>query len=104
MNKVIVHKHRTNKLTVNLGMDITSDTITSEVRVQDDPSSDLIFAWTVTVINAATGELTIEVDNVLTGQVEVDTGYMDFKRVSSGEPLPVLDRALEVEFRNTVTA
>jgi hypothetical protein len=103
-DRVIVHKNRTNKLTVNLGMDITGDTITSEVRTQEDPESDLLMAWIVTVIDAPTGELEILVDDATTAQIEVDRGYMDFKRVSSGEPLPVMDKPLEVEFRNTVTA
>lgn len=104
MNKIIVHKHRTNKITVALGMDITSDTITSQVRVQEDPESDLLMTWTVTVLDAATGELELAVDDSSTAQITVDKGYMDLKRVSSGEPLPVFDRPLEVEFRNTVTA
>ena len=104
MNKVIVHKHRTNTLTVNLGMDITGDTITSEVRVQPDPTSALLMTWVVTVVDDATGELEISVDDSTTAQIEVDKGYMDFKRLSSGEPLPILDRPLEVEFRGTVTA
>jgi hypothetical protein len=104
MNKIIVHKHRTNKITVGLGMDISADTITSEVRVQEDPESDLLMTWTVTVLDGATGELELSVDDSTTAQITVDKGYMDLKRVSSGEPLPVFDRPLEVEFRGVVTA
>lgn len=103
MNKVIVHKYRTNKITVGLNMDITGDEIQSQVRTQRDPTSDLLMNWTVTVIDDATGELEFEVDDATTAQIEVDSGYMDILRISSGEPLPVLDRPLEVEFRNTVT-
>lgn len=103
-NKVIVHKHRTNVIPVNLGIDITGDTITSEIRAAEDPESTLLATWTVVVTNAATGELELTVDNTITSEIEVDSGFMDFKRVSSGEPLPVLDRPLEVEFRGVVTA
>jgi hypothetical protein len=103
-NKVIVYKNRTNTLPVNLGIDITGDTLTSEIRVEEDHTSDLIAAWTVIVDDAATGLITLTLDNSLTDEIEVDSGYMDIKRVTGGEPVPVFDRPLQVVFQGTVTA
>jgi hypothetical protein len=103
-NKVIVYKNRTNTIPVNLGIDITGDTITSEIRVEEDHTSELIATWTVTVDDAATGLITLTLDNSLTDEIEVDSGYMDIKRVTGGEPVPVFDRPLQVVFQGTVTA
>ena len=103
-NKVIVHKSRTNTLTVELGIDITGDTITSEIRAEEDTDSILIATWVVTVDDAATGLLTLTLDDAITDDITVDSGYMDFKRVTGGEPVPVLDRPLEVSFQGAVTA
>ena len=102
-NKVIVHKNRTNTITVDLGIDVTGDTITSEIRAEADHTSLLLATWTVTATDAANGILTLTLDNVITEQITVDSGYMDIKRVVSGEPLPVFDRPLEVSFQGTVT-
>lgn len=103
-NKVIVHKGRTNTVTVKLGIDITGDVITSEIRTEEDFTSTLLATWIVAVVDAATGHLTLTLDDVTTGQITVDSGFMDLKRVSSGEPLPVFSRPLEVRFQGTVTA
>lgn len=101
---VIVHKGRTNSISVNLGIDITGETITSEVRSEARVDSPLIMTWAVSVVDAATGELLLTVDNTITEQIKENSGFMDLKRVSGTEPLPVFDRPLEVEFRGTVTA
>lgn len=103
-NKVIVHKNRTNVLPVNLGFDITGDTLTSEIRVEPDHNSTLIATWTVVVDDAVNGLITLTLDNALTDDIDVDSGYMDIKRVSGGEPISVFDRPLEVSFQGTVTA
>ena len=103
-NKIIVHKNRTNVILVDLGIDITGDTITSQVRAEQDHTSELITSFTVAVTDAATGMLTLTIDDTLSGAITVDSGYMDIRRVSGGEPVVVLDRPLEVEFRGTVTA
>lgn len=103
-NKIVVQKNRTNVISVNLGVNVTGDTITSEIRTQPDQSSVLIVPWTVTVVNALTGELTLTIDNGLLTDVPHRQGYMDLKRVTGGEPISVFDEPLEVEFRGTVTA
>lgn len=103
-NKIKVDKNRTNKLSIDLGFDITGDTITSEIRAEQDPESLLLGTWTVAVIDAATGQLELTMDNTVTADIAVDSGWMDIKRLSGGEPLSVFDRPLEVAFQGTVTA
>lgn len=103
-NKVVVYKNRTNTLTVDLGIDVTGDSFTSQIRSEQDHNSNLLATWSVVVTDAANGILTLTLDDVVTEQITVDSGYMDIKRVSGGEPIPVFDRPLEVSFQGTVTA
>jgi hypothetical protein len=102
-NELVIHKSRTNVITVNLGIDVTGETLTSEIRTQPEVDAPLVATFVVAVIDADTGELTLTLDNTAAGSVTVDFGYMDIKRVSGGEPLSVFDRPLEVRFRGVVT-
>lgn len=104
-NAVIVHIGRTNTLTVDLGVDVSLDTLTSEIRSEPNVNSPLIATWVVTKVGGGTtGELTLTLDDTITAQISAASGYMDIKRVSGGEPIPVFDKPLEVTFRGTVTA
>lgn len=99
--KVVVYKNRTNIIPVSLGIDVSDDTITSEIRTT---SGTLIATWAVTFAGDGTdGELIFTLDNSAVSSITYPTGLMDIKRVSGGEPLPVFDRPLEVEFRDAVT-
>ncbi len=40
-----VHRNRTNVHTVHLGFDVSDQTIRSQIRVGQDPSSELIAEW-----------------------------------------------------------
>ena len=103
-NKVVVHKGRTNTVRVLMGIDVSGDTLTSEIRSEPDVNSALLATWAVTFATDGTdGELIMVLDDLQTSQIEVNTGYMDIKRVANGEPLPVFDKPLEVSFRGTVT-
>lgn len=103
-NKVIVYKGRTNTIIVNLGIDASSDTYTSQIRSEPDVESLLLADWTVSFVTDGTdGKLKLTLDDIVTAQIAADSGYMDLKRVSGGEPLAVFDQALEVSFRGTVT-
>ena len=106
-NKVIVHKGRTNTVRVNLGIDVSGDVITSEVRSEPDQEAPLLMAWNVAFETDGTdGMLVLTVDNSITAQIEPSSGYMDLKRSlggPSGEPISVFDKPLEVSFRGTVT-
>lgn len=103
-NEVVVHKGRTNIISVDLGVNVASDTITSEIRAQPDQSAPIIATWVVTKPNGgADGLLTLTMDDVITAQITASDGFMDIKRVTGGEPVPVFDKPLEVVFRGTVT-
>ena len=103
-NQVIVHKGRVNTIGVSLGYNASADIYTSEIRRDPDFLSPLIAIWTVAwKTNGSDGELILTLDDLITKQIEVDSGYMDLKRVSAGNAFPVFDRPLEVIFRGTVT-
>jgi hypothetical protein len=100
-NKIIVHKNRVNVITVSLGFDASGDTITSEIRSEPDSTSPLIAAWVVTFATDGTdGELVLTMDDI---EIDANSGYMDLKRVTSGNPYAIFDKPLEVDFRGTVT-
>ena len=103
-NPVIIHKGRTMTLQIGLGENISADTFTSQIRTEPDVNATLLLEWDVSFTTDGTdGELTLVADNLDTGQVTVDTGYMDLKRMAGTEPLPVFDRPLEVSFIGVVT-
>ena len=102
-SKIVVHKGRTNTLTVDMGIDVTGDIITSEIRSEANYDSPLLAVWTVTNTPGKPNELILTLDDNETRQIKVNSGYMDIKRVTGSEPVPVFDRPLEVSFRGTVT-
>lgn len=104
-SKVIVYKGRTNVLKVNVGFDVSADTITSEIRTEPNFTAPLIATWIVTMAtDGKDGQLILTLDDTETSQIVVDGGYMDLKRVTGGQPVAVFDRPLEVSFRGSVTA
>jgi hypothetical protein len=103
-NAVIVHIGRTNTLPVSLGMDVSGDTFTSQIRALKDPTSELIAEWDVDFdTDGSDGELVLTLDDSVTELITAETGYMDLKRVTGGEPVPVFDKPLSVIFRLVVT-
>jgi hypothetical protein len=103
-NEIIVHKARRNVLTVGMGYDVSDDTITSEIRAAPVNTSPLIATWAVTfATDGSDGELILTLDDTATGAIDVDRGYMDLKRMTGGEPVPVFDKPIEVIFQGTVT-
>lgn len=104
-SKIIVHKGRTNFVRVNMGIDVSADQITSEIRTEADATSPLVATWVVAfATDGRDGQLILHLDDVVTSQITVNSGYMDIKRVTGSEPVPVFDRPLEVTFRGSVTA
>lgn len=104
MQPVIVHKGRTVILPVSLGFNVSQDTITSKIRVDSTPTSDLIAEWTVTFETDGTdGELVLILDDAITTEITQVVGYMDLKRVAGGEPLSIFSEPLEVFFEDVVT-
>ena len=103
-NTVVVHKGRTNTLRINMGKDVSADTFSSEIRSDPDLEAPLIATWQVSFeTNGADGMLVLKLDNTATRSIKQNSGYMDLKRITGSEPVPVFDRPLEVEFRGTVT-
>lgn len=104
MSQLTVYKGRRNIVPVSLGMDVSGDTITSQIRVDQNPDSDLIATWDVSFAGDGTdGELLLVMDDSVSSVIEKPKGYMDIKRVSGGEPFQVFDKPLEVLFQNVVT-
>lgn len=103
---IVVYKGRTNVVALNLiDLDVSGETFVSEIRATPDRESTLIATWGVSFVNDGTdGKLLLTLDNSVTGPIEHSNGYMDVKRVSGGEPLPLFDEVLQVVFKETVTA
>lgn len=100
-NKIVIHKGRVKILPVSLGIDVSGDTLTSEIRTS---SGELIAEWEVEFDSDGTdGELILTLDDSVTGAVVYSRGLMDMKRVSGGEPFSVFDDSIEVEFKEVVT-
>lgn len=101
-DSIIVYKDRTNVITASLGIDVSGDTLTSEIRTE---SGTLIATWDVVFDSDGTdGELILTLDNSDVTSIGYPSGLMDIKRVTAGEPLAVFEEPIEVEFRETVTA
>ena len=103
-SKVIVHKGRTNIIRVSLGMDVSADVFTSQIRSEPDQGAPLLATWDVSFETDGTdGMLVLVLDNLYTTQIHANSGFMDLKRVTGSEPVSVFDEPLEVSFRGTVT-
>jgi hypothetical protein len=104
MQQVVVQKGRTVVIPVSLGFDVSQDIITSEIRVGKTSSSALIATWVVSFATDGTdGELILTLDDAVTTTITTSIGYMDLKRVTGGEPLPIFIEPLEVVFSASVT-
>ncbi len=104
MKQIVVHKGRTNIVQVSLGVDVSQDTITSEIRVDKDKLSALIATWAVSfATNGIDGELLLTLDDSITTLITKSVGYMDLKRITGSEPVSVFDEPLEVIFNDSVT-
>jgi hypothetical protein len=102
--QIFVYKNRTNVITVNLGMDVHNDTFSSQIRAEKNTTSTLLATWTVSfVTNGTDGMLKLTLDNSQLTNVTRSNGFMDIKRITSGEPVSVFDGPIEVMFREVVT-
>lgn len=100
---IYIHKNRTNLVMVSLGIDVSQDTITSQIRAERDVTSDLLATWTVSFITDGTdGELLLTLDDAITWPAK-SNGFMDLKRVSGGEPISVFQEPIPVAFVGVVT-
>lgn len=106
VNPIRVKRGRTCVLQASLPGDLSEDVVTSEIRVGVNQTSELIATWDVEFVQVRNGiswfQLTL--DNSVTATIAYTHGYMDFKRISGGEPLIILDDPLSVIFEGVVTA
>lgn len=101
---IVVHKGRTVTIEISLAFSVAGDTITSEIRKGRSSSSPLIASWTVVIKPDGTNKnLILTLDNSTTSAITEKIGYMDLKRVSAGEPLPIFEDPLQVSFKDVVT-
>ena len=101
MSELIVYVGRTMIVPVKLGIDVSGNTITSDIRTEDGT---LIASWNVAfVTDGVNGELLFTMDNSVTSGITHLRGLMDIKRVVGGEPLQVFKQPLEVKFQKVVT-
>lgn len=104
MGSLNVYKNRTNIIKVDMGFDVSADTITSEIRASKDDDSTLIATWDVAFETDGTdGMLILTLDDTITDAIEAKKGFMDLRRFSGGEPLNVFNAPLTVLFKETIT-
>ncbi len=100
-----VYKDRTTTVSVDLGFDVSNDTLTSEIRAEKDKDSTLIATWAVSFLTDGTdGKLLLVMDNSNVANVLQTSGWTDIKRVTGGEPVPVFSKPVRVRFQDSVTA
>lgn len=105
MKQVVIFKRRTNILSINFGIDISEDTITSEIRADKTADSPLIATWNFSFLtDGKDGEGLFTLDDSVASLITKSKGYMDVKRVTGGEPVPVFDDPIEVIIKDSVTA
>lgn len=105
MPELRVYKNRTNVIQVDLGMDVSGDTITSEIRAEKSFESELLATWTVDFLTDGTdGVLVLTLDDSDLDSIVGNKGWMDMKRTSGGEPLPVFSNPLRVRFVEAVVS
>jgi hypothetical protein len=104
-NPVAIYKNRTNILSVNLGVDVSNDTLVSQIREAANSTSPLIATWTITFLtNGVDGKLVFRLDDSVLTSITQKKGYMDIKRITGGEPIAVFSDPIQVVFKDTVTA
>lgn len=105
VDHITVVKNRSITFEFTLGHQIGTDVYTSEIRVGQSVNTPLIATWNVSVKPGGLNRtLIFSMDNSVTAPIVQSHGWMDLKRVSGGEPLPVLDYAIPVLFKDAITA
>lgn len=107
MSGVVIFRNRTTIVQVNLGFDVSADELISEVRKGKTTEDELIVAWDISFLtDGHDGKCLFKIDDSVVADVPEDQvdGWMDVKRISGGEPLPVLAKPIKAIFRDVVTA
>lgn len=102
---VVIHRDRKNYLTVDLGMDVSLDVLTSQIRVEEDVNSELLATWAVSFATDGTdGQLVLTLEKADVDGIVHTNAFMDIKRTTGGEPLSAFLQAIPVVFKGVVTA
>jgi len=103
-NIITVPKGRTKTVKVSLGRDVSTSEFSSDIREDRNKESGLIASWVIGFETDGTdGELIFTLDDLVTAEVDVTSGYMDIKEVKDGEPTNANYEPLEVQFVNVIT-
>lgn len=102
---ITVWKRRSITFEFALAHQIGDDIYTSEIRRGQSVNTPLIATWNVSVKPGGMNKtLIFSMDDSVTSLITVNYGWMDLKRVSNGEPLPVLNYSIPVLFKDVITA
>ena len=108
---VPIYKNSYNEIPVDLGMDVSGEVLTSQIRAGKTQDSELIATFTVSMDDSedaegdgSDGKIVLTLDDSQLTDVDHKKGYMDVKRMSAGEPIPAFSPPLRVNFEDTVTA
>lgn len=98
---LIVYKNRTNRVTCDLGIDVSGDVLTSEIRSE---TGELIAEWDIVFDSDGTdGKLILTMIDTVAANITAETGLMDMKRFTGGQPLQAWADTIEVQFQKVVT-
>jgi hypothetical protein len=105
MAKLVFNKGRYNAVNVNAQMDLDGETISSQIRVGPDETSDLILTWTVTETDYSVGTFVLSYNDSTPDAdiAAVTRGFMDIKRLTGSGDISLMDEPLVVEFRSFPT-
>lgn len=99
-----VYKQRTNIYEfVFFGMDLSEDVITSQIRRGRSTTSHKIVEFEIRPkTDGKDGRFIFTIDDSNLQSITDVMGYLDIKRMSGGEPLPVLESPIEVVFQKAL--
>lgn len=104
-NQIVIQRGRTNIVMVALGMDISADTFMSQIRAKTASDSTLLATWDVQKVDGGIdGVLQLTLDDAISATIVANSGYMDLKRISGGEPLSVFESPVEVIVKGVITS
>ena len=103
-SRLVFDKGSYNSWNVNANLDLTGQTVVSQIRVRPEETSDLILQWTVSITDAAAGEFTIYFNDSANTLGDVSEGFMDIKRVTGSGDVRMHDEVIFVEFQARPTA
>lgn len=104
MEPIPIYRGYKKQIFVALGYDVSEDDLSSQIRVTEDPESDLLATWAIGFVTDGTdGELILTLDASETNVTTHSKGYMNIKRISAGEPYVVFDGVLECVFEDVPT-